>query len=248
MKVQQVAIFYRCCRLLQVASGRKYVNLKVMVVNDMIIAEQYLSGFEHSAELLLIGPMPSIRVSITEPVIFVDGGSNIREGNTGITVGDGDSANQKMDISLNPAKDFSDLSFALDLIPSRFSRVLLAGFLGGRHDHHLLNYGAVVKFLDGRETTIVWFEREITAYSAGEWRFTVNGSFSLVVFQPTRVTLQGECKYHIPANTLVQPVSSFGLSNEGDGFVDMTCDAPVFIFHNDSNVSATTPSINASSA
>ena len=78
------------------------------MTNNRIVSS-YLDGFNGSDEILLVGPMPADRLAITEPVIFVDGGSNRREKTIGLSVGDGDSANQPMDIRLNPEKDFSDL-------------------------------------------------------------------------------------------------------------------------------------------
>ena len=200
---------------------------------ELIITDRYLDQFDPLSSVTLVGPMANRIEQLTEPVIFVDGGSNWREGKVGVSVGDGDSSSNKLDVLLNPEKDFSDLSFALESLGNRFRQVQLCGFLGGRADHQLLNYGAVAHFLSARQSaTCVWFEREISAYSTGSWQINVNGVFSLVVFEPTHIELQGDCKYHIPAATMVKPVSSFGLSNEGHGRISLSNSAAVFIFHN----------------
>ena len=56
------------------------------MTNNRIVSS-YLDGFNGSDEILLVGPMPADRLAITEPVIFVDGGSNRREKTIGNLLG-----------------------------------------------------------------------------------------------------------------------------------------------------------------
>lgn len=195
--------------------------------------DRYLEQFDRQGTITLVGPMTPAAVAVVEPVIFVDGGANWRQNRIGLSVGDGDSSNQPLDIVLNPHKDFSDLAFALDIIGQRFKRVNLIGFVGGRQDHQLLNFGAAAHFLHARQQqTVLWFEQTIAAYSAGRWAIEVHGTFSLIVFTTATVELSGDCKYPILPATIIEPVSSFGLSNQGHGVVTLDTGAPVFIFHN----------------
>lgn len=196
-------------------------------------ADRYLNRFPDHKMITLVGPLAGTTLQASDPVIFVDGGSIRREADLGITVGDGDSSNTTMDISLDPVKDFSDLSFALSLVPDRFDTLSLIGFLGGRRDHELFNLGEVHHFLTDRtQPARAEFDNAVIAFSAGDWTFDGTGVFSLSVFTETTVRLGGACTYPIQGGTRVKPVSSFGLSNKGHGLVELNCDQPVFIFLN----------------
>ena len=196
-------------------------------------ADSYFKHFAHCHSLYLIGPQAEPKVPISDPVIFVDGGSNIRENNMGISVGDGDSAVIQPDILLNPEKDFSDLFFALSLIPEHFSEIILAGFSGGRMDHYILNLGEINRFLKSRLNPCrVILDQQVLGFSAGRWEFQTDETFSLIFFQQSNVSLTGQCKYHIPADTSVNAVSSFGLSNEGCGTISLDTSEPAFVFLN----------------
>lgn len=195
-------------------------------------AEDYLNQFPDHDQIHLVGPLAEAGLRIREPVIFVDGGSQRREGGIGITVGDGDSSLEKMDIELDPVKDYSDLAFALGLLGARFTTVTLSGFLGGRRDHELFNLGEVHHFLCSRPLrTRVLLDDELVGYGAGQWEFTVRGTFSLATLAETAVSLSGECAYPIESGTVIKPLNSLGLSNEGDGIVVLGCAGPVFVFH-----------------
>ncbi len=195
----------------------------------------YLDRFAKSHRVTLVGPMGTDSNGvITEPVIFVDGGAQRQQRGVGISVGDGDSFSGALDHQLNPEKDFSDLAFALSLLNQRFSEISLKGFLGGRRDHELLNLGEVFHHLKQRKTpTKVIFDQAITGFTSGNWQFDLKGIFSLVAFESTLVTLSGQCKYHIDPETVIKPVSSFGLSNEGYGQISIATTKPLYIYHND---------------
>ncbi len=201
--------------------------------SDSPSPEDYLNQFNEDERVLLVGPLNTDISEITEPVIFVDGGSNWRQYGIGISIGDGDSFTGALDYPLDPEKDFSDLSFALGLLGERFSEIQLRGFLGGRRDHELLNLGEVFHFLNQRQTRVkVTLNQSVIAFSAGRWQLEVNGTFSLVVFEPSVVTLSGHCKYHIAGESTIRPVSSYGLSNEGYGLISVSTSSPLFIFFN----------------
>ena len=195
--------------------------------------DQYLHRYLHENEVTLVGPLVDSQIQFDDPVIFVDGGAHGRIGDHGLCVGDGDSWSGPMDIQLPTEKDFSDLAFALSLIPEHFQCLHLHGFLGGRRDHELFNLGEVFQFLQRRlSDTTVLFDQEVIAYSAGQWSLAIEGTFSLGALIPTEVTLSGSCKYPITEGTVVSPLSSLGLSNEGHGKILLTNNAPIFIFRN----------------
>ena len=180
---------------------------------------------------MLVGPLAGSELDITEPVIFVDGGSIRRENNIGLALGDGDSFDGHLDHKLEIDKDYSDLAFALSLLGDEFDRIELFGFLGGRRDHELLNLGEVFHFLSGRARPVAaYFDHTIDAFSRGRWEIDVHGTFSLVAFGDAIVTLSGDCKYAIPKDTPFNPVSSFGLSNEGYGRISLETSSPLFLF------------------
>jgi thiamine pyrophosphokinase len=192
----------------------------------------YLDAHADAGRIQLVGPLAQPDTELSEPVIFVDGGAALRQNNMGLAVGDGDSYPGALDYRLDPDKDFSDLAFALSLVESRFGEIELHGFLGGRRDHELLNLGEVFHFLNRlTEPARLRMDDAVDAFSTGSWQFHRHGLFSLVVFSPARVALSGDCRYPIATGTLIRPVSSLGLSNEGHGDIQLESDGPVFIFH-----------------
>ena len=198
--------------------------------------KQYLRTHDAGGHIHLVGPMASPPLQLNDPVIFVDGGAMCRENNIGIVVGDGDSFNGAMDHCLDPDKDFSDLAFALSLVDARFDLLYLRGFLGGRRDHELFNLGEVNHFLSRRTRPAhVLLDDTVEAFSAGNWQFHCRGLFSLLVFVQTSLSLSGDCHYAIAPGTEVKPVSSFGLSNQGYGDIQLMTEGPAFIVRQDDN-------------
>ncbi|MBX2867239.1 MAG: hypothetical protein KTR18_01080 [Acidiferrobacterales bacterium] len=191
---------------------------------------EYFQKFQEQSRFTLVGPLVSSNKVFDDPVIFVDGGSIAREGLKGVTVGDGDSSHIAMDITLNPEKDFSDLSFALGLLPKTAIEVVLEGFLGGRRDHELFNFGEVSQFLGkGNIPKFVRFDSEVVAVSAGHWLFELHGLFSLMAVETAKVEMKGNCKYAITPAQNVLPLSSFGLSNIGSGTISIYTNNPIFL-------------------
>ena len=80
------------------------------------------------------------------PKVFIDGGSkHIKSNNEDIILGDGDSSSKKyidqITNQLPSDKEYSDLSYALSLVTSKQRTIYLNGFLDGRLDHELINFG-----------------------------------------------------------------------------------------------------------
>jgi len=196
--------------------------------------ESYFGKFSNCRQITLVGPFFDNRQTIEDPVIYVDSGSRFRTADEGISVGDGDSIDTPLEIQLNPDKDFSDLAFALGNIPEHYREIDLAGFLGGRRDHELINIGEAHHFLSTRKlSTKLRFDHEIIGFSKGQWQFDRSGSFSIVTIEETLLQITGDGLYTCPEKTTFPPLSSLGLSNAGSGTICINCDGPVFVLFED---------------
>lgn len=196
--------------------------------------DDYFRRFPRARRVTLVGPLPPAppdAESFAEPVVWVDGGADHRGARGGFAVGDGDSARARLDQYLQRDKDFSDLAYVLQKLPAQFREVVLRGFLGARRDHELFNLGEVHRFLAAAESPVrARFDHSVFGYAKGEWRFCIDGVFSLGVVEATAVTLDGACEFHLPPGAEVTPLSSRGLSNRGFGEIRLRAQAPVFIF------------------
>lgn len=201
---------------------------------------EFRAILESASEATLVGPMlHSPPQKIDHPFIYVDRGTYYREeirklaknGYFDISVGDGDSSETSLDIKLPADKDYSDLKFALDLLPKSIKKVNLWGFLGGRRDHEILNFGEVQNsLLKSLKDSLFTFENMVYAKYNGPLKININGTFSLVVFQKTEVKMKGNCHYKLPNFKEILPLSSHGLSNRGDGEVIIEAKGPFFLF------------------
>jgi thiamine pyrophosphokinase len=191
-------------------------------------------------EVTLVGPMlTKPPEKLNHPFIYVDRGTHFREslrkmavkGYYDISVGDGDSSILPLDINLPKDKDFSDLKFALDLLPTNLKRVNLYGFLGGRRDHEILNFGEINNFLlKSPSDALFSFEDTVFAKNKGILKIGINGIFSLILFQKTEIKIEGNCQYKLSNFKEILPLSSHGLSNFGNGEVIIEARAPFFLF------------------
>lgn len=225
---------------MQLSNLQRFTPALHLTDNTLDKAAQYFSDFSDKQRITLVGPLVATDLVIEEPVIFVDGGSSLRENGIGIAVGDGDSSLHPMDILLDPDKDFSDLAFALSLVPQSITELDIVGFLGGRRDHELFNIGEVVRFLRHRpKQTRVAFDRSAIALSGGKWQLSIDGLFSLMAVEPALVTLQGQCRYPIDPAKKIEPLSSFGLSNIGSGVISIENSNPILLLSDE--VTSVTP-------
>jgi len=166
-------------------------------------------------------------------VVFVDRGVFFRKQQEGVSVGDGDSAGQKLQHQLEPNKDLSDLAFVLENIPDHFERLVLLGFLGERRDHELMNLAEAHRCLkrSGRSRTLL-FDDSVQALSKGQWSLQIQGTFSVFAFEPVEFSLQGDCRFPLQPPNAFRALSSHGLSNQGFGTVKIETSGPLFLFQN----------------
>lgn len=203
--------------------------------------EKFFTEVLEHGSAVLVGPLlneeESKLISPSAPILFVDGGLDVgttfglTANRSSFTVGDGDSASLEMDSPLPSKKDFSDLGFALSLIPKNIKKIELWGFLGGRKDHELINFGEVHGHLYKKTTpTQAQFSQEVIFLSAGNWSLEHQGIFSLMALAHPRTTLTRALEYPVESLTEVQPLISKFLSNSAQGKFELSCDGPVFLY------------------
>ena len=176
----------------------------------------------------IVGPMLKQQLNLEGPIIYVDGGANFRKKKEGFSLGDNDSSHSKLDLCLPPDNNYSDLSFALKHC-KRFHQLELHGFLDGRKDHEIINFGEVHHHLKNETGQQVNFEKKVCAYSHGEWEIKYKGLFSIFCFEETKLSILGKIKYPLKDHS-IKPFSSYGLSNISEGDFSIKADGPVFIF------------------
>lgn len=192
--------------------------------------KSYLSS--SPSNISFVGPLAQDlpEFSKNEPIIFIDGGAVFKK-DRGLSLGDNDSFEGELDYILPTKKDFSDLSFALSLVPENNKVLNLFGFLGGRKDHELINYGEIFRYLSQRKQSKVILDNSIYVFSQGNWELEIEGEFSIVSFNRQKISLEGKCEYPVK-NTFMESHSSHGLSNLGFGKITLQNERPLFIFVN----------------
>ena len=195
----------------------------------------------HLKEWTFVGPMgPNLPTSMGhQAILAVDGGAAFCH-QMDIWIGDGDSHLESIDCKniyqFPPQKSQSDLALALTFFHQSNPVVLhFWGFLGGRRDHELLNFGEVLDFLESSPgSEVIFYENNtrvaLKCLSSGHWPLKHQGTFSLISLKNTKVTLSGACLYALDQETELSALSSLGLSNEAQGEFTLTNHGPVMIF------------------
>lgn len=194
----------------------------------------------HKSEWILTGPMgPEVPASIGDfPVLAVDGGAHFTR-KIDVWIGDSDSFRETavapVIFNLPENKDASDFSYALRLFDQQVKYTFhLWGFSGGRKDHELFVWGEILSFLDQHpESKFILYGKDGKVeghfVGSGHWRFERKGLFSLGSMRKIRVKLTGDVKYPIPKESWLPALSSWGLSNEGSGMIELENDGAAFL-------------------
>lgn len=195
-------------------------------------------------EWLIVGPMgPDIPISLSSlPIMAIDGGAQFCS-RMDAWVGDGDSCESKIHcaniypFSIN--KNLSDFALGLSLFESYPNKIHLWGFIGGRVDHELFNYGEALRFLEmAPNTELIFYNQQgnihARCYGKGEREIEIRGTFSLVSTKTIKITLTGECIFQLEKETELPPLSSLGLSNKGQGSVELKNNGAVMVLFPDS--------------
>jgi thiamine pyrophosphokinase len=200
---------------------------------------EFLSNISNQAAV--VGPMLERARPVVMPTVFVDGGSDFLKESLAlsprewpvISVGDGDSAAGALDERLPARKDYSDLAFVLRGLPASVTSLELFGFLGGRRDHELANFGEVHNFLAARAQAVANFHEDSSISVigfTGRLEMEIDGVFSVLAFESADVNISGDCEYKYDGP--IEPVVSLGLSNAGHGRVALRAESPAFLFLN----------------
>lgn len=172
------------------------------------------------------------------PILAVDGGASFTS-RIDVWTGDQDSLKTNLvcahQLLLKPNKDFSDLAAAFQILSKTKGEIFhLWGFLGGRLDHELFNIGEALRFISQRPGQKISFYNydgkiQVQVFGQGIHQFTRAGTFSVATLAKTQFKLTGQCRYQITEFTEISPLSSFGLSNLGDGLMTLESLDPVFV-------------------
>lgn len=202
--------------------------------------EKFFKEILAHGSAVLVGPLlknEEIKFIKNSPLIIVDGGfekcleHSLLGERSYYSVGDGDSTKAQLDELLPSKKDFSDLQFALDLLPNSITNIELFGFLGGRKDHEICNFGEVHNFLlKKNDQSQVNFSNEVLFLSSGNWFLSHIGEFSLVGIERPKVKVTGEIDYQLNSLTELSPLSSLGLSNNSRGEFCLETTGPVMLY------------------
>lgn len=191
--------------------------------------------------LALVGPMPPAAgkealFAVSLPHVAIDGGIAHAPAPV-LWAGDGDSGARPAHIPafIKPTQDETDLRFCLSGIDAwQWTQLHLYGFLGGRRDHELANFGEIHAAMRTRAAcaTACFYDAHgapsVLFFNTGRHEVQIKSRFSLFSLSPAIVSLSGACAY--PARDLhLPPLSGHGISNGGQGMVEITADAPVLI-------------------
>ena len=186
-------------------------------------------------DVVIVGPCPleDTLPSSYDLLMIVDGGMNhfSSKPEGALLIGDGDSTKtpHPFDWALPREKNFSDLTYALSLLPPNLKRVQLLGFTQGRFDHQLMVLGELFEFLGLQKNCQLELGPEIRGYSAGLHEFDHSGLFSVFSLKDLTLSLEGKIDY--PARELeLRPLSSHSLSNQSHGLVKVTSTQPFFVY------------------
>ena len=192
-------------------------------------------------QLILVGParktplhdVPGLK---DVPQLAVDGGDRFAV-NPVLWAGDGDSGQAPTSIPafIKHDQNITDFRFCLNGIRDwRWRELHLFGFLGGRRDHELANFGEIHVEMKARapfSKAVLYGENNLPQmyfFQAGEHAARLQGVFSVLVLEPAEITIAGECLY--PAGKIsLQPFSGKGISNEASGIVKISSSGPFML-------------------
>lgn len=147
------------------------------------------------------------------------------------SIGDGDSSSRPMDI-LKTNQNLSDLSYCLNFLSKKknVATFIFVGFLGGRIDHQLFNMGEISRFVKKNKAQVL-LEDKIEFLQKGKNILEIHGLFSLASFEENQIKIDGACLYKSKKWIPLPILSSRGLSNMGNGKVQIESTSPLSIFY-----------------
>lgn len=186
-------------------------------------------------EVTLVGPLArTLSLDNKERAILaVDGGANHHSFD--LSIGDGDSSTQKLDLKAPVDKNQSDLALALEIIPPGVS-VCLYGFWGERLDHQLTVLGEISHWHQKRGQKITLYgpgPERLEAYQSGRYSFNHRGLFSVLSLYRGVFSLSGDLRYPLVGQEIA-PLSSHLLSNQAEGEFLVESSVAFFLYFGES--------------
>jgi len=147
------------------------------------------------------------------------------------SIGDGDSSHQRMNM-LKTDQNLSDLSYCLNFLSKQknVGTFMFVGFLGGRIDHQFFNLGEISRFVKKNKGQVV-LEDRIEFLPKGKNSLEIQGLFSLGSFEDVQIKIDGACLYKSKKWLSLPVLSSRGLSNVGNGKIEIESTSPLAIFY-----------------
>ncbi len=189
-------------------------------------------------EVLLFGPLPLERDwdQNLYALLAIDGGIlhlTKRQVNAPhLSLGDGDSAQTKLDLMHPTQKNQTDLELGLEFLPQEVEIIYADGLIGGRLDHQLAVLGAFHRWLKRDKAARVEIGHRLLGFPAGEHQISLEAcSFSLFCLEEVEMDLSGSCQYQLLTKVRLSPLSGHTLSNMAlGGIIRLSTDKPLFIF------------------
>lgn len=203
------------------------------------------------SDIGIVGPLP-IKLPLKSkamPLFYLDGGISHRPAfqsakieTLGYCLGDNDSyqgSDNEFDLLLEKKKDMSDFAMALTLIKEAGlspKSLHLYGLYGERLDHQLAIFGELRQLMVQSDLPekAYFYPSYMSSFCAlfinqtEEIKLTLEGTFSLMAFEATKVSASGELEYSMTNHSLL-PLSSFALSNRARGLIKLKADKPILL-------------------
>lgn len=170
------------------------------------------------------------------PRIAVDGGLRFCN-RPAFVLGDGDSVTVPDSLHWIKKEDqnLTDLAFGFEMFQGWTGEAFhLVGFLGKRLDHELANLGECGRFLMNATVSkgIFFYDDHlrlrIQVISPGSHSLQIKGLFSVLSLEPSQISIHGDCEFRADS-ILVSPLSGRGISNRGNGRVQIKSDHPLLL-------------------
>jgi thiamine pyrophosphokinase len=217
-------------------------------MNSKATFKDKLLKLQSFQEVILVGPIPHQNLIPFDqsPHFFIDGGSAYHHQYSlsnclSFYLGDLDSIDDDLKTSIawdqqfSAQKDESDLKLCLSYIPNSVKRIHMNGFLGGNLDHQMIVLGDLYHFLQNSpKTNIFLYENQkiiVQLSSDPETIIEHQGIFSLATLHPQNISIKGQCEYS--GDYHLEPLSSQGLSNFGQGEFSIQHPHPLIVFYRD---------------
>ena len=216
--------------------------------------DNFLRKITDKQSLIILGPTKLSKhdlsvlksQNVDTPILIIDGGINHIDHSFKskhkfiLSVGDNDSnlTNQTLDILLDQQKDFSDLSYSLNLVSKAIIHKTLAitmlGFLGGRLDHEIINLGEINSFLKKISFNCdIQLSNKVLSTNNETINFVTKDTFSVISFEDILLSITGDCEYKLKSPISIKALSSKTLSNQGFGEIRLQSNQVFFVIIND---------------